>query len=290
MTAAAVAGLLLALSACAPAARLDARWPRADGERTVAGPSSDALWPLTGKPALDDSAAASPAVMLAVSDTPAAASLPGLDSADVVFEITVGTSDVIAAVFHSSLPAAAGPLRDPTGPDATLAAAYRAKLVGRGQAGKALADVAALAAAPATGGAPPSVVAFASKPTGASIGSASQIDVPLAGGSTAEWRYDAGSGGYQRFVDAKPALAAGGRVIRTTNVIVMWVPPAAWPGAVMAGSGRASVFCGAGKYVGSWETSGGPPVFRDRDGAPIALLPGSTWIEVIGTATNIVLR
>ncbi|HEY3317292.1 MAG TPA: DUF3048 C-terminal domain-containing protein [Coriobacteriia bacterium] len=285
--------LALALCACSPRAELRARWPRADRERSVARPSETALWPLTGKPAIDDTAAASSAVLLAVADEPAAASLPGLDSADVVYEVALGGKDVIAALFQSSLPSSAGPLRVASGADGALAAAYRARLAGRPQSGgAALADVASLAAIPATAGvgAPPPGM-FGAQEASTSAGSATQIDVPLAAGSKAEWHYDVASGAYQRFVDAKPALAGGSKLIRATNVIVIWVPPqAVWPDPAMTGSGRASVFVAGRKYVGSWETSGGPPSLRDLGGVPIALLPGNTWYEVVGTAANIVLH
>jgi hypothetical protein len=291
-----VLALALALSACAPKAELEAHWPRADRERVVPQPALAATWPLTGKPALDATSAMSPAVVLAVADEPAAASLPGLDSADVVYEVALGSNDAIAAVFHSSLPPSAGPLRDATRADTALASAYRAGVSGRVPGRQeGLVDVAALAAAAtaatstAQGGPPP--MAFASQLTSTAPGPAAQIVVPLADGSTAEWHYDVASGSYQRFVDARPALAAGGKVIRATNVIVMWVPPAnAWPNGAMSGSGRASVFATGGKTVGSWNAAGAPPSFADTAGVPVSLLPGNTWIEVVGTATNIVLR
>jgi hypothetical protein len=291
-TALALAVLIAVLVAgCAPKASLEAHWPRADAERTVARPADAVVWPLTGKPALDASAAASPVVVLPVSDEPAGASLPGLDSADVVYEIAVGSTDRILAVFHSALPAAAGPLRQAEGGDASLASAYGASLAKSRQSG--LADVASLASAVTSPGAAPPSMAFTAPAVEAIRGGnrAMLVSIPLADGSKVDWRFDTATGGYQRFVDSKPALASGTTLLRSTNVAVLWASSGTvWPPTPLYGRGRASVFMGQRRFLGSWEASGGPPVLRDQQGQPVALAPGNTWFEVVGNATDIVLH
>lgn len=279
---------VLALSACAPKPSLESRWPRADTERTVSEPSHDVAWPLTGKPALDETAAATPVVVLAVGAAPAAA-LPGLDSADVVFEIAVGATPRRLALFQSSLPAGAGPLRGATPPDDAVAAAYRGTLA---QGAGVFADVASLAAAPASSAAaPPAMLFSASSEPSPQSAAAAGVRFTLVPGTEAEWRYDKASGRYQRFVGGKASSAAAGMPLRATNVVVMWaINPTGWPGGALAGVGRASVFFGGRKVSGSWEATGGAPAFKDASGAAVALLPGNTWIEVIDNAANIVVR
>ena len=136
------------------------------------------------------------------------------------------------------------------------------------------------------------MLTFASAPPTGTAGSRVKVvEIPLAGGSRAEWHYDVGSGAYQRFVDAQPALAAGGRLIRSTNVVVLWVPPARrGRGACWPAAGGPPCSWKDASSSGSWEASAGPPVLRDVDGLPIELQPGNTWYQVVGTATNIVLR
>jgi hypothetical protein len=278
------------LAGCAPKATIQVRWPRAVSERSIPRPAASVTWPLTGKPALDETAAASPVVALAVNGEPASASLPGLDSADVVYEIAMGSTDRLLALFHSSLPAKAGPLRAAEPSDVSLATAYGARLVQHAGPGPALADVASAASGAGTGTAP-AQMAFGAAPATPRGSWVKLVSIPLADGSKAEWRFDLPSNSYQRFVDSKPALASGTRLLRATNVVVVWAPPpAAWPPTPMYGSGRASIFLADRRFVGSWEASGGPLVLRDETGAPLKLLPGNTWVEVIGTATDIVLQ
>lgn len=275
-------------AACAPKPTLQASWPRADSERTVSQPAQEAVWPLTGKPALDATSAATPSVVLAVTGAPSAA-LPGIESADVVFEIVPGGQPRRVAVFHSSLPAAAGPLRTTSSGDRAIATAFSATLAG---GSGSLADVASVASAPATSAGAPPVLPFAAESAlPASSTPAAGLRFMLWQGTQAEWRWDKAAERYQRFVGGKASTASPGVPVRASNVIVMWtLRPNGWPGSTLAGVGRASIFLGGRKIAGSWEATGGAPAFYDTSRAPVSLRPGNTWIEVIGNAEDIVVR
>jgi hypothetical protein len=289
MRAVAVVLLALALFGCGPKPTLQADWPRADSERTFERPQDQAVWPLTGKVSSDASAAASPAVVLPVASDPPGLPVPGLESADVVYATGFGTGEHLVAVFHSALPAAAGPLGPVLPLDSALAAAYGTRLLARPSDDTPLVDVAALASRPASGSAAPPALSFQqSTPRPVAATAVSSLTVPMAGGKV-EWRYDAKKDRYLRFVSGKPQTSAREQ-ISATNVVVLWAPSADPSVRPLSGQGRASVLIGGNKIVGSWEASAGPPVLTDSSGAPVLLAPGNTWVQVIPSATNVIVR
>lgn len=273
------------LSGCRSApARIEAHWPRADVERTVAQPSDAGTWPLTGKPALDASAVAEPAIAVAVADRGGAA-LPGLDSADLVFELATAPPRILA-LFHSALPAAAGPLRRGVPDDRALTASYHAALLG-GAAGTA--DVARATVSTTTELGGPPMLAFAAQQIAPLAGSKVGSLVLRPGDWDVEWRYDPGADAYLRFVGGAQQRGTGATPLQATNVAVVWSRTVD-AGTTLDGSGRASLFMQGRKFSGSWETSGGPLRFRDENGQLLPLFAGDTWVEVLPTAATITVR
>lgn len=284
----AVAAVLLAVSACAPKVALQ-QWPRAESERTYDGPAEDLKWPLTGKPALDASAAASPAVLLPIADAAVGGPLPGIESADVTYEFSGATAGRITALFQSSLPAAAGPLRPADALDRALARLYRTALIARASGSGSLADVATLASRVSTASSTPPFGSFSGEATVSASLTVKRLSVPV-GVATVDWRYDSARASYVRYVGGKPQFGTRASQVRVANVVVMWARSTDASSAPLDAGGRASVFSLGRQAPGTWEASGTPPAFRDESGMPIRLVPGSTWIEVIPSAANILVR
>lgn len=120
----------------------------------------------------------------------------------------------------------------------------------------------------------------------------------------AEWRYDAASGQYARWVDtnALPELAPhvdtlNGQALTAANIVVLYVAHVASNireaegGAryfsydiQMTGDGPARVFRDGRMWEARWVRADEPgrlPSFLNADGAPIPLKPGVTWFEVL---------
>lgn len=107
------------------------------------------------------------------------------------------------------------------------------------------------------------------------------------------WRWDAGSSTYKRSYGTTPANDSSGKQISTTNVIVQSVavtmssfiedPSGSHqPIASLVGSG-ASLVCRGGTCVpGTWHRVSLSDVtsYVDASGAPVALAPGPTWVEL----------
>lgn len=113
-----------------------------------------------------------------------------------------------------------------------------------------------------------------------------------------DWRYDAASGVYLRWVEGKPFLdAASGQQITATNVIVVYAthvdadfyedyPRTNWPSVQIQlwGTGPAIIFRDGQALKGLWARPQRDDmvVFRDEAGqVPLPLKPGNTWIELV---------
>lgn len=101
--------------------------------------------------------------------------------------------------------------------------------------------------------------------------------------------WDGTVGGWSRFQGTdEPFLAPGfpvGVQIAPSNVVVQFTPYARFGEGNMLGSGEAWVFSNGQLVRGTWtradETT--PTVYTDATGAPIALTPGRTWVELLPT-------
>lgn len=103
------------------------------------------------------------------------------------------------------------------------------------------------------------------------------------GGGTAQspvdHRWDPALGGWARFQNGTPHVDIAGVQVAPPNLIVQFIPYDGTRG-VLTGSGDAWVFTGDQLVVGTWHRSdpAQPTQFVDGAGAPIALLPGRTWV------------
>ncbi|HUQ40163.1 MAG TPA: DUF3048 domain-containing protein [Acidimicrobiales bacterium] len=107
-----------------------------------------------------------------------------------------------------------------------------------------------------------------------------------------DYRWDAGSGTWKRAQDATPFVDAAGTQVGPRNVVVQFVnyrdtgevdrSRTAVPEAELVGEGEAWVYTDGKVVEGRWRKAGATEVtvFTDAKGAPIALTPGQTWIEL----------
>ncbi len=128
-------------------------------------------------------------------------------------------------------------------------------------------------------------------PTGAPAG---YIHIPFPRRAVVEFRYDAGSGLYRRWVYGTPHLdALNGEQLSAANVIVHYAEykdagvkdSAGSPtySIQASGEGRAQLFRDGvmieGKWV--WDGQGDFCRYLQLDGTPLTLRPGQSWIEVV---------
>ncbi|MCC7361863.1 MAG: DUF3048 C-terminal domain-containing protein [Anaerolineales bacterium] len=144
-------------------------------------------------------------------------------------------------------------------------------------------------------------------PAGGTAASTVHIDFQL-NNTLTEWRYDAASGRYARWIDT-PETAAGaenlaphvdtltGEALTAANVVVIYapyIPSNIWEeeggtrhysyDVVLTGSGPARLFRDGQMYALTWEraeTTSGLPRLLDANGRPVALKPGNTWFEAL---------
>jgi hypothetical protein len=302
-------------TACGPAPRIEVGWPVASLERAVPRPEARVTWPLTGRPAPDVKTAASRPVVVSIAGDPSGAARPGLDEADLVYEMPSDTGSRFAAVFQSRLPAECGPVTTAIAADLVVAGEYdavfghtgsavtaangvvdasqRAKGAAyRGSGTAVLADVASLTSAQ-DASASPAALTFGPTPSAADGAKVTAMDVPFGPGEAVEWRWDVGAAAFVRSVNGKPQDGTKGSPIVAANVVVMWARPSrdTSTGLELVDAGRASVFMDGRRFSGTWKAGvDAPPVLVGDSGRVVALQPGSTWFEVVPTAVNITLR
>jgi hypothetical protein len=108
-------------------------------------------------------------------------------------------------------------------------------------------------------------------------------------GYRVEYRYDAASGRYARFMEGAPHRdAESSAQLQAANVAVMWVSAWVIDGAGrldmdQVGSARAVYFVDGVAVEGTWrkETPGEITRFLDRDGNPVRFNPGPIWVQLI---------
>ncbi len=140
--------------------------------------------------------------------------------------------------------------------------------------------------APAGAGPPPVMFTTGPNPT---VGAPRPGGVAIEfGRASVRWRWDAGAEVWRRSQNGTAHVDSTGRAIGAENVIVMvvdYTPNAIdtqSPEAHTVGRLRALVFTNGTWTDGFWEraTANEPVRFVDRDGNPIVLRPGQTWIEL----------
>lgn len=259
LTAALLMGLALSVTtACGPEAAPEPA--AAGGTPTASTPPPPVRWPLTGV----DSAGADvdrPALAVKVENSVAARPQTGLDAADVVWEeIVEGGISRYVAVYHSTLPAAVGPVRSVRPMDPAIAGPLRGLFAfsggqapfveATGAAGlqvlkpgapgfyrvdervaphNTYADPAALLAQADAGhaAAPPAQFVVAGpgeQPTAVTAGTpAGVLDLRLSRIATPRWTWSQPDGAWLRAEGTTPAVGADGAPLRAANVVVLRV-------------------------------------------------------------------
>jgi hypothetical protein len=282
------------------------------------GPPSVA--PLTGLPDPHGVARHRPALAVKIENTPEARPQAGLDVADVVYEEVVeGDITRFWAIFNSRDPIDVGPIRsvrplDPdliaplggvtvysggTTPNVTAIRALGTAWVDQTNAGAAFyRDPGRLAphnlyartatlwgrAAPVP---PPLLFTYTGRaappPTGEPVRA---VTVGFTPPYDVTYTYNAASQDWTRRYGTVAQRAASGRLITPTNVIIEFVTYPAPADAQLLGTApdQAAWVLTDGRLVeGRWAkpSPATPTRFTDRSGAPIALRPGSTWVELL---------
>ena len=122
---------------------------------------------------------------------------------------------------------------------------------------------------------------------------ANHLGLTLGNLSHLQWDWDVTTGGWKRSEEGTPHLLDGGAQVQATNVVVQFVSYRDSPGdfdvnrapvprADLVGSGDAWVLSGPQLVKGHWTKSAPDAVisYTDASGAPLALTPGHTWIEL----------
>lgn len=167
-------------------------------------------------------------------------------------------------------------------------------------------DVARLAALSTTHKAPAPLFSYLGAGQtfgGAGVAPAAAVSFSFPAASVS-WTWDDAKGKWDRTQDGSPDVVAAGFRIAATNVVIYFVPyitsgiatgeglpPAPIPEGIQTGTGNAWIFS-AGKVVkGTWTRPNltTPATYKDAAGAPIALSPGNTWVELapVGTIPSI---
>lgn len=158
------------------------------------------------------------------------------------------------------------------------------------------------ALAPPDSGPPPPMFTF--RPDGQAVTAAGAEDsagvrLGYGGQANTQVAYDVSASGWARSQNGAPHFEESGIRVEPANVVVQFteyrssgfvdVVGSPSPEAVTVGEGEAWVLT-AGKLVrGRWSRpeAANPTTYTDSAGAPIALTPGTTWIELapVGSAT-----
>lgn len=127
LTVLAIVCAAVVLSACSNTKVLDAVWPEAIAERSVARPPGPARWRLTGLEAPNPQVTTQRIVAVKVENSPPARPQSNLDKADIVYEtVTEGGITRFNALFQSLSPRAVAPVRSARASDLYIVPEYRA--------------------------------------------------------------------------------------------------------------------------------------------------------------------
>lgn len=114
------------------------------------------------------------------------------------------------------------------------------------------------------------------------------VTVAFTGGPRVGYTWDPAVGGWRRTQDGQPHTQAGSDQLAPENVVVMETTygrssaDSRSPEVVSVGSGRVVVLTAGQVIEGQWSRPAATdkPVLVDTAGAPIALTPGRTWVEM----------
>jgi len=335
-----VAVVLSGMAGCTGrGATLSTTWPRADAERVIPAPATPPRWPLTGLTAPSREAVAARIVAVKIENSPAARPQSGLDQADVIYEtLTEGGVTRFIALFQSSAPAVVGPVRSARASDLWVVQQYRTvfahvggeraildefrrlklddldqyfdpdpywRVTDRAAPHNVYTDISRLRSQAVTRGmaATQTVTALRfDRTTTTATPTVSAVSIPFDASNVVEWRYDAASRTFARFINGQPHVdRTSGQQYHADNVVVMWArtQPRMHLDAsgqhaldiILGGTGQVAVLKGGLRTDGTWEAgTGAPPALKAANGQVIGLAPGRTWFEVVATGTNIVVR
>ncbi len=291
-----------------------------DSEAKTTTTEAPKIAPLTGLPDLDGGAQNRPALTIKVDNLDGEGVRPqtGLEGADVVYEeVTEGGITRFAAVYQSQVPAEVGPVRSVRAIDSDLVSpiggvfAYsggagpnvdRIRLapvnsLDESQAGDAMFRVDTnepphnLFARPQAlfdrGGQPvppPALFQYLADQevfAGEAVTSfTAQFENP---GYSPTYTYDAATRTWKRDIAGAPFVMANGTQIAPTNVIEQFTQYTGGGEGQVIGEGEAWVFSDGKLIRGRWvrPTADQPAQYLDAAGAPIKLLPGTTWVELL---------
>ncbi len=130
----------------------------------------------------------------------------------------------------------------------------------------------------------------------------SSISVPFSFYSPVNWRWDATKGVFLRYFKSTPDLLSNGVQNSATNVVVQFVNVfyGPWLENTQGGlevqanlytnaSGTALIFRNGEEVQARWSRStlGQPTSFTTTSGTPIALEPGTTWVELVPSTIQV---
>jgi Protein of unknown function (DUF3048) N-terminal domain/Protein of unknown function (DUF3048) C-terminal domain len=289
----------------------------AQGTTTTAAPVPVA--PLTGVPDPDGLAQGRPALTVKVDNLDGEGVRPqsGLEQADVVYEeVTEGGITRFAAVFQSQVPGEVGPIRSVRSIDPDLVTPLGGVFA---YSGGAPANVEKLLTAPVNsvdesqagdamfrvdtkesphnlfgrgqalfdkGGQPaPPPPLFQYLDEGATLTGepTAAFTIGFMPGYAPTYSYDAATRTWKRDIGGVPFTMAGGAQIAPTNVIVQFTEYTGGGEGVVIGEGDAWIFSDGQLVRGRWVRPAveQPAQYVDAAGQPIALVRGTTWVELL---------
>ncbi|HEY5165761.1 MAG TPA: DUF3048 domain-containing protein [Acidimicrobiia bacterium] len=292
----------------------------------LAAASNVAAAPLTGRPDPTGVARRRPALAVKIENTPDARPQAGLDTADVVYEEQVeGGITRFWAVFNSVSPGDVGPIRsvramDPnivtplhgiaafsggTLSNETLIRRAPVTWVDQTNAGPAFyrtptraaphnlyAHTALLWERPARPGPPPPLFHYRDTVAPHRGTPASTVTLGFAAPYNVTYTYQAPTHTWMRSYGTTPHRAASGRPLAPTNVIIQFVTYGSGGDAQLLGDAPdqpAWVLRDGTLITGRWAKPdpATPTQFTDPSGAPIALRPGPTWVELLPASASV---
>ena len=284
--------------------------------------------PLTGRPDPARITRHRPAVTVKIDNTYYAHPQYGIDQADIVYEeIVEGGITRLAAVFNSSAPARVGPIRSVRRTDREIVTSLGGVFAFSGGAAYAIASIQSAPVKlfsqsnsgtmmyrdpkrPAphnlfvnvsrlmhVGGrpAPPRpAFTYSSARVRSATAPVRSFTVGFANGYATTWTWDARRAAWDRSLFSRPDVAADGRRVAPTNVLVMKVHYRGGVGvegaeAVLTGRGAAMIFTQHHELVGTWSRASlrNPISWRFASGKVIALSPGQTWVELLDVSEHV---
>lgn len=118
--------------------------------------------------------------------------------------------------------------------------------------------------------------------------------------ASVSWSWNGVIGKWARTQDGTPDLVASGQQITATNVVIYevsyivsgmasgeGVPDAPIPEGILTGTGKVWIFSDGRVVQGTWKRASltSTATYTDSSGAPIALTPGNTWVELAPAGT-----